>query len=294
MQACASAKRALKSATKGVISRQVNTLTRKTRGVRGTTRLRAQAGLDGTPTGHQWNIRVVPCVEFSSPQILATRLLRACARGQASMVSNARIACALLVALGLAGVAIADYEDYYDESYAYDYQEEEADIDCVTGDDGVSRAPGMVCDLEVTGEDTIVEGKYPGGVTGLYRYTGECTNSRPAYKREDKRGQKTGMWLFYSEYWGDWDFCNATTLQDSCVTGYGGEGYGEARPQDVLYGDWYVLGDLVEDRPRGSDFVYAPKLSVQCLGGTQEATGTYRPIHPGTSKPDNSKMGLIG
>jgi hypothetical protein len=98
------------------------------------------------------------------------------------------------------------------------------------------------------------------------------------------------MWLFYSKYWGDWDFCNATVLHDyggfgygdwgtgtgkgkgSCVIGYGGDGYGESRPQDILEWDWFVLKDLVANQTAEEDFVSAPKLSVKCIPAHEDGT----------------------
>eukprot|EP00959_Pyramimonas_sp_CCMP1952_P299323 6260588-Pyramimonas_sp.AAC.2 len=189
-------------------------------------------------------------------------------------MSNTRRVCTLLVALGLVAVASGSYSDYYDANYDYDYNMEWKEGDCVTGADGVSRVNGTACDIEVSGADLIMESKYAGGVTGSYKYTGECTNGRPGYKREDKPGQKSGMWLYYSRYWGDWDFCNATVLDDACVTGYGGEGYGEARPQDILDGDWFVLKEVAEDQTSEDDFVNAPQLTVKCVVKHETGDGT--------------------
>jgi len=191
--------------------------------------------------------------------------VRACSRRRATMWQSTRSVCTLLAVIGLAGLASAGFDDYYDANYDYDYNMEWKEGDCVTGDYGVSRVNGTACDLEVKGEDNILEGSYAGGLTGTYKYTGECQNGRPGYKREDKPGQKSGMWLFYSRYWGDWDFCNTTTLDDACVVGYGGEGYGEARPEDILDGDWFSLKDLVADQTSEDDFVNAPKLTVKCM-----------------------------
>mmetsp|Transcript_17688 Transcript_17688/g.38587 ORF Transcript_17688/g.38587 Transcript_17688/m.38587 type:complete len:295 (-) Transcript_17688:270-1154(-) len=189
-------------------------------------------------------------------------------------MSSTRRGFTLLVALALVAVASADFTDYYDANDDYDYSMDWKEGDCVTGDDGVSRVNGTVCELEIAGEDTIPESLYAGGITGRYKYTGECQNGRPGYKRDDKPGQKSGMWLFYSRYWGDWDFCNKTTLADECVTGYGGEGYGEARPQDILDGDWFVLKFLQNDLSSEDDFVSTPKLTVKCVTEHADGAGT--------------------
>lgn len=180
----------------------------------------------------------------------------------------------MLAALSLVVLATAAFDDYYEYSADYDYATDWKEGDCLTGADNVSRVNGTVCDLQVSGEDTIVS--YAGGVTGLYKYTGECQNGRPGYKRDDVADQASGMWLYYSRYWGDWDFCNTTTLEDACVVGYGGEGYGESRPQDILDGDWFVLKDLVSNQTAEEDFVNAPKLMVKCViaHGDGDASGT--------------------
>eukprot|EP00242_Pyramimonas_sp_CCMP2087_P000911 CAMPEP_0198229780 /NCGR_PEP_ID=MMETSP1445-20131203/114303_1 /TAXON_ID=36898 /ORGANISM="Pyramimonas sp., Strain CCMP2087" /LENGTH=241 /DNA_ID=CAMNT_0043910255 /DNA_START=119 /DNA_END=844 /DNA_ORIENTATION=- len=193
--------------------------------------------------------------------------------------------CAWLVVLSLGALVAANSDDYYEYGADYDYATDWEDGDCLTGEDGVSRVNGTVCDIEVSGADTIVS--YAAGVTGIFRYTGECQNGRPGYKRDDVPGQASGMWLFYSKYWGDWDFCNATVFRDygdwgtgtgtgtgtvSCVIGYGGDGYGESRPQDILEWDWFVLKDLVANQTTEEDFVSAPKLSVKCILAHEDGT----------------------
>jgi len=196
-------------------------------------------------------------------------------------MGSTRSVCAWLVVLSLGALAAAKFEDYYEYGAYYDYATDWKEGDCLTGEDGVSRVNGTVCDIEVSGADTIVS--YAGGVTGMFKYTGECQNGRPGYKRDDVPGQASGMWLFYSRYWGDWDFCNTTVLQDygsfdygtgtgSCVIGYGGDGYGESRPQDILEWDWFVLKDLVANQTAELDFVSAPKLSVKCIPAHEVGT----------------------
>jgi len=188
-------------------------------------------------------------------------------------MGSTRSVCAWLVVLSLGALAAAKFEDYYEYGAYYDYATDWKEGDCLTGEDGVSRVNGTVCDIEVSGADTIVS--YAGGVTGMFKYTGECQNGRPGYKRDDVPGQASAMWLFYSRYWGDWDFCNTTVLDDACVIGYGGEGYGEARPQDILDGDWFVLKDFVANQTAVEDFVNAPMLSVKCiLAHENAASGT--------------------
>lgn len=50
--------------------------------------------------------------------------------------------------------------------------------------------------------------------------------------------QLTTLFLTYSIYWGDWDIVNSSIISDENVLGYGGGGFGEMRPEDVLEADW--------------------------------------------------------
>eukprot|EP00854_Cymbomonas_tetramitiformis_P020655 gene20655-24758_t len=79
------------------------------------------------------------------------------------------------------------------------------------------------------------------------------------------------LFIIYSSYWGDWDFCNTTELIDANVVGYGGEGSGESRPELVMAKDWYALKDLTLDAGDAEDsaWVSAPALVVRCEDASQ-------------------------
>lgn len=181
------------------------------------------------------------------------------------MMRQASVLAVTLVAvvLDLGGRgAHAVFEDYYDLA-DYDYGFTAQEPDClVDAESGVSTLNGTACDLEIKGDDQAI--KLPGGVTGIYKYV-NCQNGRPSYKRETVEGEVAPMYLAYSLYWGDWDLCNESVLTDESVLGYGGEGFGEMRPEDVLPEDWYILKDLVEDQSSPDDFVSVPKIIVNCI-----------------------------
>lgn len=174
-------------------------------------------------------------------------------------------AAVVVVALAavLLGCAEAAFEDYYDlaDYENNDYGWTTTAPDCITDGDGKDVLNGTACTLEVKGDDMAVH--HPGGFTGIYRFD-KCQNGRPSYKRDKVEGEKATMYMAYSMYWGDWDFCNASTLSDESVLGYGGEGFGELRPEDVLPEDWYVLKDLVANQSSPDDFVAVPTLVVRC------------------------------
>lgn len=171
----------------------------------------------------------------------------------------------------LCGSVRAEFADYYDlmdysgydYSYDSDYGFVTSEADCaVDAKSGKSTLNGTACDLSVAGDDLTEHLK--GGITGIYRYQA-CQNGRPYYKRDDIKGQEDPVYLIYSSYWGDWDFVNSSMLEDANVLGYGGEGFGEMRPEDVLPGDWYILKDLVANQTVEDDFVSAPKMTVRCV-----------------------------
>jgi len=180
----------------------------------------------------------------------------------------------------------ADYYDLmdytgYDYSYDSDYGFVTSVSDCeVDAKSGKSTLNGTACDLNVSGDDLTVGLK--GGITGIYRYQA-CQNGRPYYKRDDIKGQEDPVYLIYSAYWGDWDFCNSSMLDDANVLGYGGEGFGEMRPEDVLPGDWYTLKDLVKNQTSEDDFVSAPKMTVRCVAAKHpDSVGKNGKVSGGT------------
>lgn len=150
------------------------------------------------------------------------------------------------------------YDDYgsTDGFEDYTYREE----DCQISPDGKSQLNGSACDLIVSGDDRAI--LLPGGLTGIFEYTG-CQNGRPMYKRQ---GDKAPLWMIFSNFWGDWDFCNTSEFVNENVYGYGGEGTAEMRPEQVQEHDWYVLKDLtIDSTDTENDFVPAEGLSVKCL-----------------------------
>mmetsp|Transcript_38840 Transcript_38840/g.47032 ORF Transcript_38840/g.47032 Transcript_38840/m.47032 type:complete len:321 (-) Transcript_38840:482-1444(-) len=151
----------------------------------------------------------------------------------------------------------------YDEYYEYsDYLDSYIEEDCFVEADGSSFLNGTACDLIVTGNDLMT--KYSGGgVHGTYTYQ-ECKNGRPMYVRDAADGPP--MYIIYSDYWGDWDFSNTSALTDVSVVGYGGEGFGENRPEDITEQGWYVLKLLTDTADSENDFIPAPELRVQCKG----------------------------
>jgi len=156
--------------------------------------------------------------------------------------------------------SVATFEDYYDLEYDYSFSWSGAD--CTTDSSGNNILNGTACSLKVEGEDTIET--LPGGVTGTYKYVG-CQSGRPYYKRD-----ASDMWIIYSTYWGDWDFSNSSKLIDANVLGYGGQGFGESRPEGVLSGKWYILKDLLSHSDSEDDFVNAPLLKVNCIMEVRE------------------------
>lgn len=158
----------------------------------------------------------------------------------------------------------ADYSaNYYDDA---DYNGAWYEEDCTIDGEGHSTLNGTACDLEVSGDDRAI--RLPAGLTGTFTYSG-CQNGRPMYTRL-KQQNAPDLFLIYSSYWGDWDFCNTTELIDSNVIGYGGEGSGESRPELVMAKDWYTLKDLTIDvGDAESAWVSAPALVVRCKDATQ-------------------------